>query len=175
MKILRVLLGAALVLPVAVMSSTNSNLDAIEEQDGLSAPIKHGRDGRPGRNGENGQNGEDGQNGGNGGNGGNSDWGRGGDGGNGGDASANATPAQTNGQVDEWEYKILKDTCRQIIANTISWFYGQASIPSSESVWGAVCKQRVSSYLLQVGTLAARKLFQEYENVKWSYPAIADI
>jgi hypothetical protein len=37
------------------------------------------------------------------------------------------------------------------------------------------CKQSVSCYLIQVGTPAARKIWQEYEDIQWSYPAIASI
>ncbi|MES2273515.1 MAG: hypothetical protein V4487_04935 [Chlamydiota bacterium] len=166
MKTLRTLLF----LPIAFVScSSNFNSNAIKHQDAPKSTIKHGQDGRPGQNGENGQDGENGQNGGNGGRGGNSDWGRGGD------SPTNIASAQADGQVNEWEYKILRDICRQIIANTISKIHNSSSPSYNESALEAACKQNLSVYLLQAETPAAKKLWQEYEDVKWSYPAITKI
>jgi hypothetical protein len=172
MKIFRTFIGASLFFPIALMSCANPNIDAVGKNNGLSCLAKHGKNGHDGRNGENGQDGENGQNGGNGGNGGNSDWGRGGDGGNGGNAPTNS--AQVNGQTEEWEYKILKDICQQIIETTISQVYGASAISDNNALETA-CKQNLSNYLLQIGTPAAQKLWQEYEAINWSYPAITNI
>jgi hypothetical protein len=139
---------ACLTVPVLFANSNETN--AIEKQD---SQMRHGK------NGQNGENGEDGQNGGNGGNGGKEE-----------NSSTNAATKQSSEQVDEWEYKILKDICRQLISITISKFYDPF-----DSVCLVACKQSVSNYLLQVGTSAAKKIWQEYENVKWSYPAIVNI
>ncbi|MFS8562821.1 MAG: hypothetical protein LVR00_00170 [Rhabdochlamydiaceae bacterium] len=124
---------------------------------------------------QDGENGGDGLNGGNGGNGGNSNWGHGGDGGNGGNSFTNSQLEQANGEADEWEYKILKDVCRKIIDNTISQVYSSLSIVDHENVLETACKQNISVYLLQIGTPAAQKLWKEYDNIQWRYPAIVSI
>jgi len=178
MRIVTILLGALLGCLAASASCANSTLDtpkAIKKKD---VQMKHGKDGKNGLNGENGQDGEDGQNGGDGGNGGNGGPGfvRGGNGGNGGDGgceedlSTNIGSMEKCGQVDEWEYTILKDACRQIVAITVSKFYDP-----SDSLCLATYKQGISTYLLEVGTPAADKILQEYENVKWNYPDITSI
>lgn len=175
MKTLRILLGISLIWLTVPVSCINSNSDASNAAEEQNKQVKHGKNGKNGQNGENGQDGEDGQNGGNGGNGGDggSGWLRGGDGGNGGDAGdslADVASEQGNGEVDEWEYKILKETCRQIIAVTISKFYDP-----SDSRCLATYKQNISNYLLQIGTAAAQKIWQEYENIQWSYPASTSV
>ena len=170
-----ILLGTSLGMLTAPVLFADSNSDAPNATEKKDSQLKHGKNGKDGQNGENGQDGEDGQNGGNGGNGG-FGWWRGGNGGNGGngsneeDSSPNATTRLPSEQVDEWEYKTLKDIYRQIISITISKFYD-----TFDSVCLAACKQNVSNCLLQIGTAAAKNIWQEYENIKWSYPAILNV
>lgn len=125
MKKLIILLGILLGFLTAPILSANSNSDASNANELKENQMRHGKNGKNGQNGADGEKGEDGQNGGNGGNGGDggSSWWRGGDGGNGGNGGSSITTNQTREQIDEWEYKILKDICRQLILNTISKFY----------------------------------------------------
>lgn len=83
------------------------------------------------------------------------------------DSSTNASTKQPSELVDEWEYRALKDICRQLILTIISKFYD-----SLARACLATYKQSVSTYLFQVGTAAAKKIWQEYENIEWSYPVI---
>ena len=87
-------------------------------------------------------------------------------GGRGGNSSGNAVL----GQIDEMEYKALKDICKQIIITTVSKFYDP-----SDSLCLTTYKQNIFNHLSEAGTAAAQKILQEYENVKWSYPDILSI
>lgn len=165
------LLRTSLICLASLGLFANSRMDApkVDTQDNQ---IKRGKNGKDEQYGENGEDGKDGQNGENGGNG-KSGWLRGGNGGNGGnavDSSVNPASEQTNQNVDELEYSILKEMCRQIIFTTISKFYD----PLDEACLSS-CKKIISTYLIQVGTSAARKIWQEYESIKWSYPDILNI
>ncbi len=179
MKTLKVLVGTLLSLPIALLSVANS--DALEKNHNLPSTIKHGENGQhgcngqDGENGQHGRNGQDGENGGNGGHGGNSDWGRGGNGGDGGNSLPNPLIKQTDEQADEWEYKILKDICRQIIDETISQSNNLSPVSKDQNTLEKQLKQNISHYLIQINTPAAEKLWKEYENIEWSYPAIAAI
>src|SRR5216684_16351 len=97
MKILRILLSTSLIFPIALMACS----DKCIKNNKNSCRSYNGNNGKNGQNGENGQDGENGGNGVN----------RRG-------SSVTATP----GQVDESEYKALKDTCRQILEITVSKF-----------------------------------------------------
>lgn len=173
MKNLTILLRISLICLISsTMFADNIETAKVENQ---KNPVKHGKKGKDGKNGENGEDGEDGQNGGNGGDGGQGGSGflRGGNGGNGGnavDSTVNPTSEQTNQDVDEIEYSILKDMCRQVIFTSISKFYNPLN-----DVCLVHCRRIVSTYLIQIGTSAARKIWQEYESVKWSYPEILTI
>jgi hypothetical protein len=155
-----------------LFANSNADVTKVENQ---NSQIKHGKKGKDGKHGGKGEDGEDGQNGGNGGDGGKGGCGllRGGNGGNGGNAvgsTVSPTLEQTNEDVDEMEYSILKDMCRQVIFRSISKFYD----PLNEACL-THCKRIISTYLIQIGTGAARKIWEEYENIKWSYPAILTI
>ncbi len=153
-----------------------------------SAPSGYnGKNGKNGQTGESGQNGEDGGfyggNGGNGGNGGSDgnggnggnggffggNGGKGGNGGREGNSSVNTAP----GQVDEWEYKALKDACRTVITKVEEHLTGSGSLNSV--IAQQILKSELSNYLLSLGTPASRKIHAEYEAVGWKYPAIKDI
>lgn len=174
MRNLKNLLRISLICLLSSTLFSNSNVDTtnIESQ---NSQIKHGKKGKDGKHGEKGEDGEDGQNGGNGGDGGNGGSGllRGGNGGNGGnavDSTVSPTLEQTNEDVDEMEYSILKDMCRQVIFRSISKFYD----PLNEACL-IHCKRIISTYLIQIDTSAASKIWEEYENIQWSYPAILTI
>lgn len=161
----------ALLLSLAsthLLANSNSDVTLIEKQE---SQAKHGKNGKDGKFGEDGEDGEDGQNGGNGGNGG-TGWLRGGNGGNGGNAvdSSDSKSQQANQQVDELEYSTLKEMCRQVILMTISKFHDPLDNACLLSYKGII-----STYLIQIGTPAARKIWQEYESVKWSYPDVLSI
>lgn len=150
-----------------LFASSNEDAHKIEKD----RQVQYGKNGKNGHYGEDGENGENGQNGGNGGNGG-SGLLRGGNGGNGGnaiDSSVNVSE-QTNQNVDEMEYSALKEICRQILFTTISKFYD----PLDEACLSSY-KKVISTYLIQIGSSAARKIWQEYESVNWSYPASLSI
>lgn len=151
----------------------NPNWDASNAFEKQDHQLKHGRHGKDGQNGQNGEDGEDGKNGGNGGNGGHgsSGWWRGGNGGNGGNAvdlSTNSSSEQETREIDPLEYSLLKQKCREIIFTTVSKF-----CDPFDNLCSSVCKQNISLYLLQIGTESAKKIWDEYENVRWSYPEIA--
>lgn len=84
-----------------------------------------------------------------------------------------ASPAQQYNQVDEWEYKILKENCLTIILWVESRLAGQGALNSSATP--QICKREISNYLLSRGTPAARKIYAEYEAVGWKYPDIKNI
>jgi len=170
MKILRVLFGTSLIFPIALVACADKH-------------VKHRQNHcriYNGKNGENGQNGEDGGffggNGGNGGKGGsgsnrgNGDNGEasGGNGGNGGN-STNATSEQ----VDELEYKTLKDVCHLIIVKIEECLTKNRSI--NDTIAQQLFKTELSKYLLSQETSASRKIYEEYEAVNWEYPAIKNI
>jgi hypothetical protein len=170
-KNLIVLLKALLICFCSLVLFSDSSVDAAKIES-KNSQINHGKKGEDGKYGEDGGDGEDGQNGGDGGNGG-SGLLRGGNGGNGGNAigsTVNPTSEQTNQDIDEMEYSILKDMCRQVISTSIAKFYH----PLNEACLSH-CRRIISTYLIQIGTAAARKIWQEYESIKWSYPAILTI
>lgn len=136
----------------------------------------HGGNSTSGKGGNGGKGGDSKNNkGGNGGNGGNSQRGKGGDGGDGGNSLPNPLIKQTDEQADEWEYKILKDICRQIIDDTISQSNNLSPVSKDQNTLEKQLKQNISHYLIQINTPAAEKLWKDYENIEWSYPAIAAI
>lgn len=170
MKILRILLGTSLIFPIALVAYTDKHLKHRQNY----CRIYNGKNGEDGKDGENGQNGEDGGffggNGGKGGSGGKEDNGAasGGDGGNGGN-STNATSEQ----VDELEYKILKDVCHLIIAKIEECLTWNRSI--NDTVAQQLFKTELLKYLLSQETSASRKICEEYEAVNWEYPAIKKV
>jgi hypothetical protein len=178
-KLLRTSL-ICLTAPALFASSSAGTLKA-EKQNGQVKHGKNGRDGKSGKSwkyGENGQNGEDGKNGGNGGKGGDGGFGwfkggnggRGGDGGSVDDSSDDSISEQTDQDNDELDYSTLKEMCRQVVFATVAKFSD-----SSEDECLLSLKTTISTYLTQVGTSAARMVWQEYESVEWSYPDILSI
>lgn len=176
MKIIRVLLATSLVLPIVLMASLDQRYNG-----------KNGKNGQPGENGEKGENG--GLYGGNGGNGG--DGGEGGDGGNGGNGgffggnggnggkggkgkSQKKLPVNIeSGQVDELEYKMLKDACRTVIGKVEERLTESGNL--SSSIVEQILQSELSAYLLSLGTPASQKIRAEYEAVGWRYPDIKNI
>ena len=162
----------------ALFASSSTGTFKAEKQNGQVKHGKNGRNGKSGKYGENGQDGEDGKNGGNGGKGGDGGfgWFKGGNGGRGGDGgSIDASPddpisEQTDQDNDELDYSTLKEMCRQVVLATVAKFY-----ESSEDECLLSLKITISTYLTQVGTSAARMVWQEYESVEWSYPEILNI
>lgn len=174
MKILKTLIITSLVFPMAHVA-------------GFSQNNYNGKNGKNGRIGENGEDGEDGGfyggDGGNGGNGGcQGNGGKGGNGGffggnggNGGDGGSkeNLPVNITSQQVDECEYKILKDACRIVIEKVEEHLSKSGNLNST--IAQQIFKSELSNYLLSLDTPAARKIHAEYEAVGWKYPAIKTI
>ena len=177
MKIIRILLAALLVLPIVLMASFNQN--------GYNG--KNGKNGQRGENGEkgedggfyggNGGNGGDGGYGGDGGNGGNGGFfgGNGGNGGNGGKGgSGKILPVDiASGQIDELEYKVLKDACRTVIIKVEERLTESGNLNSA--IAQQILKSELSNYLLSLGTPASQKIHAEFEAVGWKYPDIKAI
>ncbi len=165
MKILKILVAASLVFPVAFVAGL--------DQHGYNG--KHGKNGRDGEDGEKGEDGGfyggHGGNGGRGGKGGNGGHGGffGGNGGNGGSLSSN----MESGQINECEYKVLKKACRTVIAKVEERLAESGNL--NPVVTQKIFQSELSSYLLPLETPAARKIYAEYEAVGWKYPAIKTI
>lgn len=85
--------------------------------------------------------------------------------------------AQNYGQVDEWEYRVIKDNCRRIIcmieSRLASIGHGGGALNGSAAQHAF--KPEISNYLFSIGTPAAKKIYQEYEAIKWKYPDIKKI
>lgn len=173
MKNLRILLATSLIFPIALVASFKQN-------------VCNGKNGKDGQYGENGGNGEDGGfyggnggnggNGGTGGNGGNGGNGGfwGGNGGNGGNGGGKGRPfVNVSGEIDECEYKALKDACRMVITKVEERLteLGNSNAVIAEQLF----KSELSNYLLSLGTPASKKIHAEYESVGWKYPDIKTI
>ncbi|MBX9743933.1 MAG: hypothetical protein K2X08_01840 [Chlamydiales bacterium] len=177
MKFLSILLSTALIFPIALVACS----------DETNSFGYHGKNGKNGQNREDGQKGENGGffggNGGNGGKGGRGGkggkggnggffGGNGGNGGNGGEEESSLINAESK-PIDEWEYKILKDSCRMVIAKIEAHLTGNGDV--NVVAIQQILKSELSNYLLSQGTPASLKIYTEYEMIDWKYPAIKDI
>jgi len=84
-----------------------------------------------------------------------------------------AASPQSQGLVDEWEYRILKEQCRRIISHVESRCYTPRGVHITAIP--KMAKAEISDHLFARGTPTARKIYAEYEDIGWKYPDIKNI